>query len=153
MKTTIKTILFIFYLFALPNIVLAQCNEYTKKECIPKLTPYTFNGQLNNAVLSEGETAELQLTFYKDQEYRILVEGEESLGKIQFQLFDTDYNLLYDNADEDHTNLWDFMVESTDDFVIRVLASPKIKKRSGLKVAVFSILVGFRAFGSRTIFK
>ena len=149
---TIKTTLLIICLFALPTVLSAQCNEYTKKECIPQLTPYTFNGQLNNAVLSEGETAELQLTFYKDQEYRILVEGEDSLGKIQFQLYDTDYNLLYDNADEDHTNLWDFMVESTDDFVIRVLV-PNDEFKEQIESGCVSILVGFRAFGSRTIFK
>ncbi|PKQ62840.1 hypothetical protein BZG02_11640 [Labilibaculum filiforme] len=152
MRKTITAILLIFHLFALPNIVLAQCNEYTKKECIPQLTPYTFNGQLNNAVLSEGETAELQLTFYKDQEYRILVEGEDALGKIQFQLFDTDYNLLYDNADEGHTKLWDFMVESTDDFVIRILI-PEDKQKAQIESGCVSILIGFRAFGSRTIFK
>lgn len=152
MKTTIKTTLLIFYFFALPSILLAQCNEYTKKECIPQLTPYTFNGQLNNTVLSEGETAELQLTFYKDQEYRILVEGENNLGKIQFQLFDTDYNLLYDNSDEDHTKLWDFMVESTDDFIIRILV-PENNHKEKIESGCVSILVGFRAFGSRTIFK
>ncbi|MDE5419236.1 hypothetical protein L3049_14645 [Labilibaculum sp. DW002] len=149
---TIKTTLLIICLFALPTLLAAQCNEYTKKECIPQLNPYTFNGQLNNAVLSEGETAELQLTFYKDQEYRILVEGENSLGKIQFQLYDTDYNLLYDNSDEDHTNLWDFMVESTDDFVIRVLI-PNDEEKEKVESGCVSILVGFRAFGSRTIFK
>ena len=152
MRTTIKTILLIFYLSALPTILLAQCNEYTKKECIPQLTPYTFNGQLNNAVLSEGETAELQLTFYKDQEYRILVKGENNLGKIQFQLFDTDYNLLYDNSDEDLTNLWDFMVESTDDFIIRILV-PEDQQKDKIESGCVSILIGFRAFGSRTIFK
>lgn len=152
MKTTIKIALLIFFFLAVPNLLIAQCNEYTKKECIPQLTPYTFNGQLNNAVLSEGETAELQLTFYKDQEYRILVEGEKSLGDIQFQLFDTDYNLLYDNADEDHTNLWDFMVESTDDFVIRVLV-PEDRAKEQIESGCVSILIGFRAFGSRTIFK
>jgi len=152
MRTTIKTILLIFYLSALPTILLAQCNEYTRKECIPQLTPYTFNGQLNNAVLSEGETAELQLTFYKDQEYRILIKGEDNLGKIQFQLFDVNYNLLYDNSEEDHTNLWDFMVESTDDFIIRVLI-PENKQKEIVESGCVSILIGFRAFGMRTIFK
>jgi hypothetical protein len=152
MKIFLQTIIFALCMLALPGISLAQCNEYTKKECIPQLNPYTFNGQLNNAVLSQGETAELQLTFYKDQEYRILVEGEEQLGKLQFQLFDTEYNLLYDNADEDHTKLWDFMVESTDDFIIRVVVPENMKKEE-LESGCVSILVGFRAFGSRTIFK
>ena len=159
MNSTIKIILLLVFFFALPSISLAQCNEYTKKECIPQLTPYTFNGQLNAAVLSEGETAELQLTFYKDQEYRILVKGEKNLGNIHFQLFDTDYNLLYDNADENYTRTWDFMVESTDDFIIRVVVPESKTKQDIQKVkhniesGCVSILIGFRAFGSRTIFK
>jgi hypothetical protein len=152
MKILFKLSIFTICVFCLQNFSLAQCNEYTKKECIPQLNPYTFNGQLNNAVLSQGETAELQLTFYKDQEYRVLVKGEDQLGKIQFQLFDTEYNLLYDNADEDHTSLWDFMVESTDDFIIRVLVPENIKTQE-MESGCVSILIGFRAFGSRTIFK
>nr|WP_320117648.1 hypothetical protein [uncultured Marinifilum sp.] len=151
MKITKYTILLLF-IFCLPEYIFAQCNEYTKKECIPLLSPYTFNGQLNNTVLSQGETAELQLTFYKDQEYRILVKGEDNLDKLQFQLYDTDYNLLYDNADEDFIELWDFMVESTDDFIIRILVPENINKTK-LESGCVSILVGFRAFGSRTIFK
>ncbi|MGQ1911665.1 hypothetical protein ACT3CE_18030 [Marinifilum sp. RC60d5] len=151
MKITKYTILLLF-VFCLSGHGFAQCNEYTKKECIPLLSPYTFNGQLNNAVLSQGETAELQLTFYKDQEYRILVKGEANLDKLQFQLFDTDYNLLYDNSDEDFIELWDFMVESTDDFIIRILV-PENSNKTKLESGCVSILVGFRAFGSRTIFK
>ncbi|MDQ2179622.1 hypothetical protein [Marinifilum sp. D714] len=152
MKILIKFAIFSICILALTEFTLAQCNEYTKKECIPQLNPYTFNGQLNNAVLSQGETAELQLTFYKNQEYRILVKGEEQLGKLQFQFFDTEYNLLYDNADEDHTNIWDFMVESTDDFIIRVLVPENMTKEE-VESGCVSILIGFRAFGSRTIFK
>ncbi|WP_321295101.1 hypothetical protein [Marinifilum fragile] len=152
MKILLKFAIFTICILALPKFTLAQCNEYTKKECIPLLNPYTFNGQLNNAVLSQGETAELQLTFYKDQEYRILVKGETQLGKLQFQLFDTEYNLLYDNADENHTNIWDFMVESTDDFIIRVLI-PENMTKGEIESGCVSILIGFRAFGSRTIFK
>jgi hypothetical protein len=152
MKILIKLIILIICILAVPELSQAQCNEYTKKECIPQLNPYTFNGQLNNAVLSQGETAELQLTFYKDQEYRILVKGEEQLGKLQFQLYDTEYNLLYDNTDEDYTNIWDFMVESTDDFIIRVIV-PESMANQELESGCVSILIGFRAFGSRTIFK
>ncbi|WP_421920932.1 hypothetical protein [Marinifilum sp.] len=152
MKILIRLSIITTCIVALQHVSLAQCNEYTKKECIPQLNPYTFNGQLNNAVLSQGETAELQLTFYKDQEYRILVEGEDQLGNLHFQLFDTEYNLLYDNADEDYTNIWDFMVESTDDFIIRVLV-PENTGKYEIESGCVSILVGFRAFGSRTIFK
>ncbi len=132
--------------------VSAQCNEYTKKECIPLLSPYTFNGQLNNTVLYQGETAELQLTFYKDQEYRILVKGEDLLQKVHFELFDTDYNKIYDNAEDNFAEKWDFEVQNTDDFIVRV-SIPEAKLDSIPESGCLSILVGFKAFGSRTIFK
>lgn len=142
----------LLFLFTAHSGVKAQCNEFTKKECLPKLSPYTFNGQMNNAVLNQGETAELQLTFYQNQEYRILVTGEENLGQLQFQLLDTDYNILYDSKDEGYVSFWDFMVEDTDDFIIRVLV-PDSEHENQIESGCVSIVIGFRAFGSRTIFK
>lgn len=152
MKTSLKILTLTLLFFVVSGEAMAQCNEFTKKKCIPMLSPYTFNGQYNNTVLTQGETAELQLTFYKDQEYRILIFGEENLGRLEFQLLDTDYNVLYDNKDEKFSPKWDFMVEDTDDFIVRVTV-PSKDTNSELESGCVSILVGFRAFGTRTIFK
>lgn len=147
-----KTTLLLFYLFFIPCIAFTQCNEFTKKECIPLLSPYSFNGQFNNGVLGEGEIAELHLTFHKDQEYRILVKGEDNLCKPQFQVLDSDRKILYTNADKNFLNTFDFEVESTDNFIIRVQV-PVDNANDTFESGCVSILVGFRAFGSRTIFK
>jgi len=152
MSKIYKYIILVFALTCIPSLAFSQCNEFTKKDCIPLLDPYTFNGQLNNTVLSEGETAELQLTFYADQEYRVLVAGEDHIGKIRFQLLDVEYNILYDNKDESYTKFWDFSVESTDDFIVRVIVDQN-DNPDDIQSGCVSMLVGFRAFGSRTLFK
>jgi len=152
MSKIYRYIIFIITLTCISTYGFSQCNEFTKKDCIPLLDPYTFNGQLNNTVLTEGETAELQLTFYADQEYRVLVAGEDQLGKIRFQLLDVEYNVLYDNKDEGFVKYWDFSVESTDEFIVRVIVDQN-QDNEDLESGCVSILVGFRAFGSRTLFK
>lgn len=152
MNKIYRYIILIIALTCVSSFAFSQCNEFTKKDCIPLLSPYTFNGQLNNTVLSEGETAELQLTFYADQEYRILVAGEDQLGQIRFQLLDVEYNILYDNKDENFTKVWDFSVESTDDFIVRVMVDQNMNPEDTESGCV-SMLIGFRAFGSRTLFK
>ena len=65
--------LYIAFAIALlwPALSQAQCKSFTKKRCIPELGEYVFNGQLNTAVLTRGEEAELMLSFYSGQKYRM----------------------------------------------------------------------------------
>jgi len=67
-------------------------------------------------------------------------------------LLDVEYNVLYDNKDEDYTKVWDFSVESTDDFIVRVMVDQNMNPEDTESGCV-SMLIGFRAFGSRTLFK
>ncbi|MCT4615912.1 MAG: hypothetical protein N4A49_13695 [Marinifilaceae bacterium] len=131
------------------NDASAQCNEYTKKVWVPLLSPYTHNQQLNTTVLSEGESADLHTSFSKDQEYRILVKGEDNLGKLEFQLLDTEYNILYTNKQDKYKSHWDFMVENSDNFIIRVIVKGDDNKDT-VESGCVAILIGFRAFGSST---
>ena len=103
----IKLSVFII-LSALPIVNFSQCKSFTKQTCMPKLEPYIYNGQLNSAILNEGDIAELVLTFYGGQEYRIAVCFEESIGFVQFRLLDSDRNSIFDNADQQFAVYWDF---------------------------------------------
>ena len=58
----------------------SQCKGFVKKQ-IPKLAPFIHNGQINSSVLLSGDHAELTLTFYSGQNYRILVSNQETLGR------------------------------------------------------------------------
>ena len=74
--------LFLFFLivsFSLDSS--AQCKGYTKKHCLPSLSPYVHNGQLTSAVLNPGDSADVALTFNAGKEYRLLVCNQEQIGK------------------------------------------------------------------------
>jgi len=144
MKKVFYSLLFLSFLAGAPLQSNAQCKSFTKKTCLPNLEPYVYNGQLNSAVLSEGDVAELLLTFYGGQDYRISICSHEVLGKIMFQVFDTEKNLLFDNEKNNLTNTWDFKSNSTQQLIVRVTV-PKEKNRSGMvQSGCVSILVGFK---------
>lgn len=131
----------------MPVVVYAQCKGFTKKACIPLLSPYTHNGQLNSAVLAEGETAELLLTFYSGQNYRLAVCAQEKIGDIVYRLLDTKRNVIFDNSTKEHAPTWDFKVQNTQQIIVEINV-PK-GDETGKAVAMVptgcvSIIVGFK---------
>ena len=122
-----------------------QCKGFTKNYCLPKIDPYVYNGQLNSAVLNEGDIAELLLTFYGGQEYRIVICAEEKLGNLQFKLLDTEHNVIFDNKDQKYTNYWDFNANTTQQLIVEVIV-PEDESRSSpvINSGCVSILVGFQ---------
>lgn len=142
-----KTLLLSFALVsaAISSPALAQCNSFAKKKCIPELAPYIHNGQLNSAMLMAGETAELQLTFYSGQEYRIMVCGQENLGDINFKLKDASNNVIFNSADQkSKKKFWDFNLKSTQQFNVEVSA-PESNSPNESNSGCISVIVGFKA--------
>ena len=120
----------------------AQCKGFTKRKCLPYLEEYVFNGQLNTAVLARGDEAELMLSFYSKQSYRMYVGSEEQLGEVNFELLDSDRNILYRSKDK-ASNVFDFKVPSTQQLIVRVIATEEKTKHSLAFQGCVSILVGF----------
>ena len=121
----------------------AQCKKFTKQECLPNLKPYTYNGQLNSAILAEGDVAELLLTFHKGQKYRITVCNQEIIGDVQFKIFDTKKNLIFDKSKHTGQSYWDFMSNSTQQLIIQVTVPEEKPKNEIIKTGCVTILVGF----------
>ncbi len=143
MKNLIKKLSIYFILSALPFLSHSQCKSFTKQVCMPKLNPYIYNGQLNSAILNEGDIAELVLTFYGGQDYRIAVCSEESIGKVQFKLLDTDRNTIFDNSEQEFAIFWDFRCNSTQQIIVEVLVPESEAIEDAVKSGCVSILVGF----------
>jgi len=122
----------------------AQCKSFTKKNCLPELAPYIYNGQLNSAVLTQGDAAELMLTFYPDQDYRIFVCHDEALGNVEFELFDANKHLLFSNKDNNYQDHWDFTTNATMQIIVRVVIPEKPNNQISVKSGCVSILVGFK---------
>ncbi|MFH1319068.1 MAG: hypothetical protein ABII90_00230 [Bacteroidota bacterium] len=117
---------------------------------MPDLKPFIHNGQLNSTTLMEGESAELIMTFHAGQEYRVLICSQETLGKVEFQLMDTDRNVVFDSKKQKTTNYWDFDINATQRFIILVSAS-KSSEHSNAKLTgtlvqsgCVALLVGFK---------
>ena len=87
----------------------AQCRTFTKKRCLPQLEDYVQNDNYNTAVLIPGDEAELELTFFGDRAYRLLVCGHPVLGDLTFQVLDSRGNGIYDSTDKDSDH-FDFRV-------------------------------------------
>ncbi len=66
----------------------AQCKAFAKNKCVPELAPYKFNENFNAAQLSPGDEAEVALTFYSGQEYRVAVCVHPILGEVNWKLVD-----------------------------------------------------------------
>ncbi|HON18939.1 MAG TPA: hypothetical protein PK990_07195 [Salinivirgaceae bacterium] len=122
----------------------AQCKNFTKNKCIPKIAPYIYNGQMNSALLNEGDIAELVLTFYANQDYRVLICSEEQFGKISFRLYDIQNKVLFDNTKYNYAQMWDFSSTATQQIRVEVEIPEGINPEGGVKSGCVSILVGFK---------
>lgn len=144
MKRITKAALLIVAVIGFSVSGYAQCKGFTKKNCLPQLEPYVYNGQLNSAVLNEGDVAELLLTFYGGQDYRIYICSQEILGSVEFKLLDTDRNAIFDNNDQDKTDHWDFSANSTQQLIVQVKVPENITANEIVKSGCVSILIGFK---------
>lgn len=97
-----------------------QCKGFTKKKCMPSLAPYVTNGQINTATFAAGDHAEIPLSFFENTNYRIIVCGQEILGKITFKILDANKNVLFDNSELDYVNTWDFKSASNQSLILYV---------------------------------
>lgn len=121
----------------------AQCKGFVKKQ-ISKLSPFIHNGQINSSVLLAGDHAELTLTFYSGQTYRILVSSQEVLGDVFFLMKDASKTQLFSSKDQGKFDYWDFTVESTQQLTIEVVV-PDVDAANGLiPSGCVSILAGFK---------
>lgn len=128
----------------LPSVIFSQCKNVAKRDCLPKLTPYSHNGQVNSTVLMAGETAELEITVNSRLDYRILVCVSPILGKGYFKLIDMDKKVVYDSQKSDTPELWDFNVESTQQFTLEVSVPKSTSPNNIIPSGCATVLVGFK---------
>ena len=144
MKKLLNIAVLLFAFIAIASTANAQCKGFTKKNCLPQLEPYVYNGQLNSAVLNEGDVAELLLTFYGGQDYRIFICSQEVLGDIEFKLLDTDRNTIFDNNEQEKATHWDFSANSTQQLIVQVKVPEGEGSNDMVHSGCVSILIGFK---------
>ena len=124
--------------------VNAQCSTFLKKKCMPKIQPFTLNGEVNTSTLSSGQKTSLNLTFYSGQDYRIVVCGQSQLGDLTFKVMDTSRKVVFDSQKNDYPDFWDFKVKNTQQFIVEVQVPESESTSSVLPSGCVSIMVGFK---------
>jgi hypothetical protein len=146
MRTTLRVIICSVLIAATVFVhnALAQCNKtWVKKKCIPKISPFIHNGQINSVILKEGGSTETLLTFYSGQDYRILVNHEETLENVSFTVFDMTGRNIFESKDHNDTDVWDFKVKTTTQLRVKVTVG-KNEGGNGSASGCVAILVGFK---------
>ncbi len=111
---------------------------------MPKISPFTQNGQMNTSTLSSGQKTSLNLTFYSGQDYRILVCAQEQLGDVTFKILDMQRKVVFDSQKNDYPDFWDFKVKNTQQFIVEVQVPESESTSSVLTTGCVSIMVGFK---------
>ena len=130
-------------LFALSCIftfnAAAQCKSLVKKN-LPRLAPFTHNGQMNSVSLPEGGVADFKLSCYTGMTYRIALCADEILGKVTFKVLDEDNNEVYNSADNNNATTWDFNVGASQELTIEISAPLSKNQIKGCA----AVLIGFK---------
>jgi hypothetical protein len=125
--------------------VAAQCSKtWVRKKCVPKISPFIHNGQMNTTPLKEGGKMETTLTFYSGQDYRILVCSEETLENVSFVVSDMNGKIIFNSKEHNNTDVWDFKVKTTTDLKVEVNVG-KNEGGNGTAEGCVSVLVGFKS--------
>lgn len=107
---------------ALPLMANAQCRAFTKNKCLPLLEGYVQNDNYNSAMLIPGDEAEVLMTFYANKEYRLIVANAPVLPDVEWEVRDTNDELIYSNKQStaENKNQFDFKMATTQQLIIRV---------------------------------
>lgn len=143
-STLLKLTLSVIFIAA-TQLVFGQCRNIAKK-CLPDMVPYIYTGQLNSVEMAEGESAELGMTFYSGQDYRIIICASSVLGELNFNILDKDRKSIFSNKDHKNAQSWDFKINSTEEYTVEII----VPKNKAYKVAPISgmgcvaVLIGFK---------
>lgn len=139
-----RTIVLSCLTILLATTAFGQCKSFTKNTCRPVLEDFIPNENFNSTMLVPGDVAELKLTFYGGQDYRLLVCGHPVLGELNFTVLDKKKNELYSKTDSEQNNYFDFRVESTQQFRVNVSVPLNDNPNNLIHEGCVSIMVGYK---------
>jgi len=140
----VKCSLLIVGLFFSVQIVNAQCLSFAKSIAKPKLEPYTHDGNFNATIIEEGESAELNKTFFSGEEYRLVLAAMDALPKnIRIRVLNQQRKVIFDNADHDYAYIWDFKAESTESLIVHIKV-PEDVDSDVIKGGCIAIMFGIK---------
>jgi hypothetical protein len=122
----------------------AQCRSFAKNKCVPELAPYKFNETFNAAQLAPGEEAEVNLTFFSGQEYRVMVCTHPILGEVNWKLVDANNQMVFESLADEPKHHFDLKAASTTQMKVVVWVPSKSGGSDMVHVGCVAIMMGFK---------
>lgn len=122
----------------------SQCISFARSIAKPQLAPFIHDGNYNATFMEEGETADLYKTFFEGEEYRLVVAAVESLPKLRIRVLDEQRNVVFDNADHQHVQVWDFVAKTTGTMIVHIDV-PDQKESDTVTGGCVAILFGIKS--------
>ncbi|NNC83155.1 MAG: hypothetical protein HKN79_06225 [Flavobacteriales bacterium] len=138
-----KNLMIILLAVMLPSLAFSQCRRFTKVKCLPALGEYIPNDNFNSAVLIPGDEAELTMTFYAGQDYRVMVCAEEILGDLSYKIVNDDGESVFDSESTDTDHL-DFSVANTQQLHMILKVPPRENPNQLIHEGCATVLVGYK---------
>lgn len=142
LRTTIAHALLAAGLLLTAGTAQAQCKSFAKNKCVPGLAPYKFNETFNGAQLAPGDEAEVALTFYSGQEYRVMVCVHQILGEVNWKLVDQNNRTVFESLADEPKSHFDFKAATTAQ--MRVVVWVPTRKTDMTHMGCVAIMVGFK---------
>ena len=114
--------------------------------CIPALGEYVPNENFNSAILIPGDEAELMMTFYAGQDYRVLICTEDILGEVGFKLTDYNGKTIFDSENLDAAFM-DFSVDHTQQVKVNLTVPDRASPNNLVHQGCATVLVGYKEKG------
>ncbi len=120
---TIQIIIFLVGALSFNTAFSQQCKSFVKNNCREAMGEYIPGESFNAAKLKAGDEAEVEMTFYSGEDYRLLVCNHPVLGQVEFQVLDANGTVLFDNTAKENTDHFDFRVAGTKTFLVKLKAA------------------------------
>jgi hypothetical protein len=136
------------FLFLMMGSAFGQCISFARNIAKPLLQEYIHDGNYNATYMEEGESAELYKTFFEGEEYRLVEAAVDSLPQLHIRLLDDQRNVVFDNANHDFAQVWDFKAETTGTLIVYIKI-PENDAGSHITGGCIAILFGVNSPGRR----
>ena len=123
-----------------PMMVSAQCKSFTKKQCLPLLDAFVPSSNFNSAVMMPGDEADLMMTFYAGQEYRLFVCSEDIIGELNFEVQD-EQSTLFASADNENP-YFDFKMQNTKQLKLKIIVPEQENPNRMVHQGCATVMVG-----------
>jgi hypothetical protein len=132
-KIVALTVIAFFYSLLAVN---AQC-QLAVNDGINRLSPFSFNGQINNLSVKAGKQAEVHLAFYKGYTYKIqLVAEKENEPRVSFKVLDQNKKEIFNSNSGVQTDSWTFYSNTAQELIVVVTTTEKSKHCAVILVGV-----------------